>query len=462
MNAALVLFAIAAALLVFSRPFVGLPIVFFLGMIGDLQHFTGGVSVVKGIVALVVLGYVTRYSFAPVLRTKSGIEIPVVLFIAVFCLGNAVRPSTTFDTSVILTWLGYPVAFLLVLHLANTRRRIEWVLGALVAGAIFAGMASAIEQFFGVNLLSYLRGVDEAFSSNGPLGMQRINGLMQDPNAAAYVHIFAIPIIISLILLSRSWPQRFALFGLSLVSLISLLLTFSRSGYIGVLLGLGCLLFYLNLRKAIWVLLLSSFLVVIALAVPAATLMARFYDIREEMGGEEDRSLYYLTGSRLIVEHPLVPAGETAFMSAISEETAGRPQGPHSNILSVGISGGLIGLSAFLWLICRYVRYVHRGLRTMRSKRLLYYALGTYAGTVGFQVQGLFIANFGWFLMWAAAAIPICCILADRRATAWRCSRLRTIGCNAPWPVLVSSSRSRRVAWGGAMRPVELKVQKQA
>ena len=90
----LLLFAIAAALVILFRPFIGLPIVIFLGMIGDLQHFTGGVSVVKGIVALVALGYAARYPLVPVLWTKSGIGIPFILFIAVYCLGNAVRPST--------------------------------------------------------------------------------------------------------------------------------------------------------------------------------------------------------------------------------------------------------------------------------------------------------------------------------------------------------------------------------
>ncbi len=418
MTAALVLFATAAALLILFRPFAGLPIVFLLGMMGDLQHFTGGVSVVKGIVVLVVLGFVARYPFSSVLRSKTGVEIPLVIFIAVYCLGNALKPSVTYDTSVILTWVGYPVAFLLVLHLVNTRRRIEWVLGGLVAGAIFAGLSSAIEQFFGVNLLSSLRGVDEAVFSNGPPGVQRISGLLQDPNAAAYAHIFAIPMVISLILLNKNWLQRSGLFGLTLISSFSLLVSFSRSGYIAVLLGLACLLFYLNLRKAIWIFLLSSLLVMIALAyVPAATVVARFYDIREEMGGESDRSLYYLTGAQLMLEHPLIPAGETKFMSAISEKTGSDPEGPHSNVLSAGINGGLIGLSAFFWLIYRYVRSVHRGLSTMRSKLLFYYALGAFAGTIGFQVQGLFITNFGWFLMWGVAAIPLCCILTDQTET---------------------------------------------
>ena len=312
-----------------------------------------------------------------------------------------------------LTMLGYPVAFLLVLHLVNTRRRIECVLGALVAGAAIAGLSSAMEHFFGVNLLSSLRGMDEPVFYNGPSGAQRISGLLQDPNAAAYVPIFAIPIIISLILSSKKWSHRIGLIALGLVSLFSLMLTFSRSGYVAALLGITCLLFYVSSRRAISVLLVSGLLIVIVLAyVPAGTVMARFYNIRQDMGGEDDRSLYYLTGSRLITEHPIIPAGETVFESAISKETGGRPQGPHSNVLSAGITGGLVGLCAFLWLVYRYFRYVHHGLIAIRSKPLFYFALGTLAGTVGFQVQGLFITNFGWFVMWTTAAIPICCILS--------------------------------------------------
>lgn len=417
LKAAEIVFGIACAAVILRQPFWGIPVVFMLGMLGDSQHFAGGVSLVKGVMLLAAVGFLAQHPFQTIARRKTGAEIPLILFIVVYCLGNLLKPSETYDSSVILTWVGYPAAFLLVLYLVNTKARIEWALGFLLAGATLEGLSSAIEQFFGVNVLSSLRGVDEVVASNGPPDMQRINGLLQDPNAAAYMHIIAIPIIISLILLSKSWSHRFGLIGLSLVSLFSLLLSFSRSGYIAVLLGLLYLLSRLNLRKTIWILLSASLLVTIVFAfVPAATVVARFYDIQGEIGGESDRSLYYLTGAQLMLEHPLIPAGETMFMSAISQKT-GIPQGPHSNTLSAGVNAGLIGLSAFLWLMYRYTRYVRRGIRNMRSKPLLYYSLGAFAGTIGFQVQGLFMTNFGWFLMWGVAAIPLCCILTDQAET---------------------------------------------
>jgi O-antigen ligase len=410
----LILSATVVALLIFFRPFVGVPIIFLLGMLGDLQHFTGGISIVKYIVLCAAIGLVASHSLRSLLRRRTGVTLPLVLFIAIYCGGNALRLSETYDWSVVLTWLGYPLGFVLVLSLVTTKRRIEWVLAALIAGAVLAGLSSAIEVFFGVNMLTSIRGIEEVVASNGPPGMQRISGFFNDANAAAYMHILSIPILISLLIMCKNWLWRSSLLALSLICGFSLLASFSRSGYLGLVASLLCLLFFLKLGKASRVLLLSAAVVLLlTYFIPARTIAARFYTIPEEMGGIGDRSLYYPTAMRLIYEHPILPAGEEAFMSAIGQKV-GFPLGPHSNLLSVGVNSGLIGLAALLWLMYRYVHYVHAGLKTIESQSLRYYALGAYAGAVGFQVQGLFITNFGWFPMWATAAIPLCCILADR------------------------------------------------
>jgi hypothetical protein len=161
-------------------------------------------------------------------------------------------------------------------------------------------------------------------------------------------------------------------------------------------------------------------LVLLATFIPAKLMLARFYVIPDEMGSVADRSIYYSTALKLICEYPIVPAGESTYMSHLAARV-GFPLGPHSNVLSVGVNGGLIALGVFLWLTYRYVRFVHTGLRSMQSQSLRHYSLGAYAGIVGFQVQGLFITNFGWFMLWSAAAIPLCCILADGGYLA-RCS----------------------------------------
>jgi O-Antigen ligase len=404
-----------AAAVVLARPFVGIPIVFLLGMLGDLQHFTGGISVVKGVMFLMVIAFVARHPLATIRQRATGVEIPLMVFIAIYCAGNTIRPSETYNSSVILTWIGYPFAFLLVLYLVRTRRQIEWSLGALAVGATLASFSTAIEQFTGINLLSSLRGVDEVIATNGPQGMERISGVFQEANAAAYMYIVAIPILVAVLLTERSRLQKAVAFAMMLVCMFGLLISFSRSGYIAVLIALGCVLFFMKLRKALSVVVSVVLLVVIlSPLIPFTAVIDRFYQIQNEIGGESDRSLYYETSARLIVQNPLIPAGEDRFMNDISDLT-GVPQGPHSNIMSAGVNGGLFGLAAILWLFVTYGRFILRKLRTMPASPLRWYAIATFAGMIGFQVQGLFMTNFGWFLMWAAAALPLCCILVEDR-----------------------------------------------
>jgi hypothetical protein len=333
--------AVAAgiAAIILWRPFVGIPLIFFLGMLGDLQHFSGGVSIVKFIVALVAVGVCADRSARENLTRKTGVFLPLILFVAIYCVANALNPSETYDWKVILTWMGYPLGFMLVLCLVTTRRRIEWVLGALIVGAVLAGLSSAVEVFLGVNLLSSFRGIDEVVASNGPLGMQRVNGLFNDANAAAYMHILSIPLLISLILLVRGWVRRYMLFALSLVSSFGLIASFSRSGYIGVAASLCFLLLFLKFRGAWRVLALGALaLALLATFIPPNLMLARFFVIPEEVGSISDRSIYYSTAIKLIRDYPIVPAGEGTYMTHLASRI-GFPLGPHSNVLSVGVNG---------------------------------------------------------------------------------------------------------------------------
>src|SRR3974390_422233 len=76
--------AIAAgiAVVIFWQPFVGVPLIFFLGMLGDLQHFSSGVSIVKFIVALVAVGACADRSARVNVTRKTGVLLPLILFVA--------------------------------------------------------------------------------------------------------------------------------------------------------------------------------------------------------------------------------------------------------------------------------------------------------------------------------------------------------------------------------------------
>jgi len=422
-----VLLVIAAVIIsagILCEPFVGVPVIFLLGMIGDLQHFAMGLSVAKVVMALMVLGFIARLATRRTSLRRTGLGLAVVAFFLVYCGGMGREINSSDDLSSLLTNLGYPVAFFMVLNLVRSRLQIEWVVGSVAAGALLAALASIVERSTGYSPLVALGGLQAPIESTVvSYDWQRSLGLMRDPNASAYPHLLAVPLLIAATLATRKQWLRVVLLTVTAVSAVGLAMTFSRSAYIGLLASLVCLVLNLRSRRALGVVVIACILVVVVVGtVPLEVLTARFEHLGQEIGTQADRWIYYRTGLRLWWENPWFGAGDRAFMLEIAQQV-GVAQGPHSNVLAVATNAGLIGLAVMLWMVVRYARFVHRGFGSMAVSPLRYYALGSYAGLVGFLVQGLFIANMGWFLMWAIAAVPLCCAMGQRSSD---------FGCSQP------------------------------
>jgi putative inorganic carbon (HCO3(-)) transporter len=420
--AAVVAAGVVAVFGILWDPFLGILITTCLGMVGELQHFTGSLSLAKVAILLTLLSYLIHSVGRRTLALfDTGIEIPLLTFIAIYILGMLITLGASSGETVAgivdaVTMLGYPVAFLLVLNIIRTEKQIKYILIALVVGGVLTGTASILQQFSSFNLLSSVRGIEQVTASNGVAGMTRNNGLMLDPNAAAYPQLLALPIVILMVLSARQKSIKLLLSGAALICLIALALTFSRSGYIGFIVSLLPLFIFFRVRRLLKIFTVAAILVLTLTAfVPTSMLIGRFGEIDKERGGESDRSVYFRTAAVELVEHPFIPAGEQDFMTKI-EQQVGLRVGPHANIQAVIINAGLPGLVAFLWLAFRYFVFVSRGLRKMPDGRVKYYAVGSLLAMVGFQVQGLFITNLGWFLMWAVLAIPVCCIVCYNSA----------------------------------------------
>jgi len=172
-----------------------------------------------------------------------------------------------------------------------------------------------------------------------------------------------------------------------------------------------CLGVYLKSRRFVLALVSIGIVILFVVAVfPWGDLTARFGRARSDF--RFDRALQYRIALELTYEHPWSGPGLERFVSH-TRARIGTPLEPHSNVLGVMVSSGAIGLGALFWLAGRYITLVHRGLSSMRSSRLRTYAIGFFAGFVGYQVQGLLVGNLGWFVMWVVGAVPLCCIASE-------------------------------------------------
>ncbi|HUY13337.1 MAG TPA: O-antigen ligase family protein [Terriglobia bacterium] len=402
---------VVAAVIALASPVAGVSIMFFLGSIGDLQHFQGGYSLAKVLILLLLVGLLAKLVVGRMPIRRSGLMPQVVLFLLVFVVISVRGLGSGVHTRDAITVLGYPAAFLLTLNLLRSERSIQCALGALVTGATLTSIAAVLQRYAGFSLLTALRGQQPVLDGSGVPGLQRMAGLMHDPNAAAYPSILVIPVLIATAASARRRSVKIGLLVLAALSGLGLALTLSRSGYLAAICGVLCLVLYLPYKQKVRILAVAgAALALILLFVPSHMLTARFEIIPTELGGVSDRSIYYLTAVKLVSESPLLGVGDAKFMSSM-QHVVGVRQGPHSNILSIVVDSGLVGVASLLWLVWTYVVFVNRGIFRMAGTPLKTYAIGAYAGLIGFQVQGLFISNMGWFLIWAMAAVPLCCVL---------------------------------------------------
>jgi O-antigen ligase len=284
-------------------------------------------------------------------------------------------------------------------------------------GAISASLATFLQYFGDYSLLYAIRGIQPVDTSQVADGWQRAIGLMQSPNVQAYPYLLVIPLLVALLFSGlRRWI-KIALSGGLMICFLGLVITFSRSGYIGVVVGLAWLGFMLPAKKSWRLVVLAGVLVCLTfLLVPASVQIERFLTIPEQLGGEADRSIHYAAALESTIENPILGGGSSAFGEALWRRGGGEPDIPHSNLLIVLVDSGLVGLGAILWFLIRYIRLLRRGLISMAWSPMKYCLLGTCAGLVAFMAQGLFVPNMGWSLLWSIGALPACCTLVRENA----------------------------------------------
>ncbi|HXZ13269.1 MAG TPA: O-antigen ligase family protein [Candidatus Sulfotelmatobacter sp.] len=403
-----------ALILVWRQPFLGLLGMVLLAMAGELQHFESGFSVQQAVAALVT----ARVALPIVLGGENfrytGLTLPLFVFALILAGLQARFGGAEIEGLTVLTVLGYPIAFWLFLQLVRTERQIAWVIAAVAFGAVLAAAGTLLQSFADFSLLSALRGIDPADRNVVAEGWERAIGLMQSPNVQAYPYLVAIPLMVATIFSKpRRWI-RLALYAGTGLCFLGLVITFSRSGYIGLVAGLAWLALALPGSNARRLLAGGAGLVLCTfLLVPPDIMIARFLAIPEQMGGQSDRLVHYKAGLATFLRNPLWGGGPRVFGSELVKREGGEPDIPHANLLVVAVDSGLLGFAALGWFLKRYGRLLRRGWGSLGWSPPRYYALGFCGGLIAFLVQGLFEANMGWSLVWALAAVPACCVLAE-------------------------------------------------
>ena len=366
------------------------------------------------ILAILLKGLMLSKSDFPSIPFGGHLGIAALLFIPSFL--NTPNYWLSFKD-----WIRYLLAAAAYLSiycgLMATPKRARWanMLIYLLAGG---GCASAIAY-----LVDFIRRGHWGVSSIIAIYQNRPTGLFIDPNYFAEFLITIVPLTTSLLLVASSPALRVAAGATVALSVLAIVLTFSRSALL-VLAGVGAILFFLLLRSegeqrakglAIGAACLLVFLAIVLIwANPArpSLLLERIATLGTwQEYSLKSRWLILRTAANMIRSHPFIGVGLGAFEKVFDNY---RPKGffqsrqaAHNTFARLWAETGILGFGAIALLTLRIIRYLIHRFSTAQDKYWRRVLAGLFAGWLGSLLMSLTLDQFQLVYFWIYLGLTV-------------------------------------------------------
>jgi len=275
---------------------------------------------------------------------------------------------------------------------------------------------------------NYLTGL---FMTGGAETVKRIQGyeaaLTSNPNDLALMLNLILPLSIALFLVERGVVRRVLLAAAIGVSVIAVITTFSRGGFV-TLVSIALMYLWKFRRSPARGWLYAA--VVLGLAcvplLPGGYLdrISTITDSsKDQTGSSEARWRDAVAAVAFVAKHPVVGAGMASDQLALNDERGSYWSAVHNVYLQYAVDLGLPGLALFLLLLTGCIRRLGAVRRDRRhgraSAELGYLADGVQISLYAFAVAGLFhpVAYNFYFYYIAGLAVALNAMSGARRAT---------------------------------------------
>ena len=336
------------------------------------------------------------------LQWRTAFTIPALLFILAGAISVLVAPSRTAGLGLYRAYIIEPIAFAFVLmHAVTTWRRALAILSGFGVAGIVVSVANSIV------VIAALRAHTYDVTQTPPVV------IYTTANALALFLGPLIAVAASLFLHGTSRELRIGSGVFLLVAVPSMLLSFSRGGYLAmaaVAVGLA-----LSHRRR-W-LLLAGLVVAGGLVSAIPPIFHRISIEFQNVGGttffgRAGRLELWSATLRMLSHYPIFGTGLSGFAERIGPYwNANHPErfiDPHNIVLNFWVETGLLGLFAFAWLLVAVFRISWQGWKQSDSDwRPIF--LGVLLAMVAIVVHGLvdvpYFKNDLSLLFWALAGL---------------------------------------------------------
>lgn len=324
-----------------------------------------GVGLKVVIVALIGMGLVLRLALVP---RRRPVVLPirwagVVLVATALSVLHTVIRMPDLGSPAVIAWLSGIGGGLIVLSAgwaAAADRNLRPVVAAV--SALVVGAAASLAEFLAPGMvrgseLSWLLRPDR-------LGLPRVTGIIPAPNAVATVLLGALAVLVVAILLGPG-RRRLVLIVPAIVVAVTIVLTYSRSGLLGMF-AIGVLLVAWRRPRAA-IVVLAAGLVASVIAIPAylrfrgaALGSGEISDLGALLSGDVARLEGWMAALRMWWQEPLTGFGFLSFRVLAQDFGTTYVTAPHNELLRLLAEGGTGVAIVFVVLLVVTIRALWR------------------------------------------------------------------------------------------------------
>ncbi|MBT6050410.1 MAG: O-antigen ligase family protein [Candidatus Scalindua sp.] len=323
----------------------------------------------------------------------------------VFCLVFSSLKTMELSLTIkeIVRWLELIVIYFLTINLINEKKKLRVILYTMALAVVVVSISGSV---------SYLSGAE--ISTAGRPGVQSF--FSNTNSVAGYVNLI-IPVLFGMLVTSEFLWERIAL-GVSIVlSFMAWFMTFSRTGWLSLIVTMILLCFLTKVKKRVFFL-LTIFTITFTVSVLSLgnkyDFLARF-KLQPTLSTLEHRAMFFKVGFNLVKDNMISGIGignyhllvkeftnENAYHLLIKKffkECTVSFYGEFASLLSatnlhnlylqVFVETGLMGLIAFVfWLVC-IASYLVSSLNTLVKIRNYWLFVGLVGGVVVYLINNL-------------------------------------------------------------------------
>ena len=349
---------------------------------------------------------------------RTALDLPLLAFLAsaaistVFAVNINLAIFGTYDRwEGLLTIATYALLFWLAVQLIAGDADADWIIWSLLCSGYVVAVVAVLQAGFGVLGGGFFRST-----------YIRADATMAHPDFLGIFLAMLLPIALAKLIGRHSSMTRLLAANLVVVLSLGLVATFTRSAWIGAVLGVAVVLALHGGRLR--VLPVIGFVALLAVAFGAlawfvnarpttvpggvANVYSRIVSITDLSSGSiAERLAVWGDTPRVIAARPILGWGPSNFGAVYPQfQSANRNailfDDPHEETLGIAAKQGIIGLLAYLWILFAFVRAFWKG-------RRLPGAVALFGGWIGYQVSMQvdfsYIPTAVLFWLFAAAAI---------------------------------------------------------